>query len=85
MTENNKIFFCTRTPIIYEVAKKNEIDKRMNKENDIKYKNNIWQNYENCYPKKSNNPQDWPDACTNLVPPRNDLLIPIILNCNAGQ
>ena len=38
---------------------------------------------DNCYSKRSNNPQDWPDGCTNLVPPSNDLLIPIIQNCNA--
>jgi hypothetical protein len=44
MTKNNKIFFCTRTLKIYEVAKNNEIDRRMNKENDIKHENNIWEN-----------------------------------------
>jgi hypothetical protein len=37
------IFFCAHKSKIYEVAKNNEIDRRMSKENDIKHKKNIWE------------------------------------------
>ena len=33
----------------------------------------------NCYFKRSNNPQDWSDGWTTLVPLNNDLLISIII------
>jgi hypothetical protein len=38
MTKNSEIFFCAHKSKIYEVAKNNEIDRRMSKENDIKHK-----------------------------------------------
>ena len=41
MTKNSEIFFCAHKSKIYEVAKNNEIDRRMRKENDIKHKKNI--------------------------------------------
>ena len=39
-----KIVLCTRKPKMYEVVKNNKIDRKISKENDIKYKN-IRQNY----------------------------------------
>ena len=44
MTKNNWIFYFAQKPKIYEVAKTNEIDRRMGKENDIKQEKNIKQN-----------------------------------------
>ncbi len=43
MNKNSEIFFGAHKSKIYEVAKNNEIHRRMSKENDIKYKNNIRQ------------------------------------------
>jgi hypothetical protein len=34
----------------------------------------VWD--DNCYSNQSNNPEDWPDGWTTLVPPSNDLLSP---------
>ena len=39
---------------------------------------------DNCYSKRSNNPQDWPDGCTTLVPPSNNFLISIMYKINVG-
>ena len=39
---------------------------------------------DNYYSKRDNNLKDWPDGCTILVPPSNDLLILMILKINVG-